>query len=243
MIATVVMVLASTSSSPFASFLLALGGLVMWPHRRWLGVARWAALGAYLSAGVLMTRPAYYLMEKADFTGSSTGWYRARLIESSIEHLSEWWAFGTDNTGHWMANPIDSRHADITNYYLYIGTIGGLLAVILMVAVLWRAFTYVGAAIRDESVPLQHRFMIWCLGVGLFAHAATSLAVTYFDQSMTFFWLNLGFISAMFSAVTRGAAERPAVAAAQVDVSKKTIPANRARPAMVPFGRHRSRAR
>ena len=45
----------------------------------------------------------------------------------------------------------------------------------------------------------SHRFMIWCLGAGLFAHACTSLSVAYFDQSMMFFWLNVAVISSMHS--------------------------------------------
>jgi hypothetical protein len=201
--ASVTMVWASTSSGPLMSLLLGLAALLLWGRRNWLPVLRWAVVGAYLSAQVLMTRPAYYLISKFDLTGSSTGWYRSRLIESAIEHLSEWWLFGTDYTRHWMPVPLNSRHSDITNYYIEIGVIGGLLAMILLIAILWRAFVYVGAALRSKSAALSERqFMIWCLGAGLFAHATTSLSVAYFDQSMMFFWLNVGVISSLFALVT-----------------------------------------
>lgn len=215
MAACVAIVFASNSSGPLMSLLMGVFALLMWRCRSWLWVFRWAVIGAYLSAEILMTRPAYYLISKIDLTGSSTGWHRSRLIEVAFEHLSEWWAFGTDYTYHWMPYPLDDRHSDITNYYLFIGIIGGLPAMLLLIAIMWRAFVWVGDSIRNAPAALQeHRFMIWCLGAGLFAHAGTSLSVAYFDQSMMFFWLNIGVISSAYSIVAMAAAEKPASGAA-----------------------------
>jgi len=200
--ASVTMILASTSSTPLMSLFLGVGATVMWRFRGWIRLVRWAVIGAYLFAEALMTRPAYFLMSKVDFTGSSTGWYRSKLIQSSIQHLSEWWAFGTDDTGSWMYPNIDAKHSDITNYYIFIGVVGGLLAMILLIAIMWRAFAWIGESLRDTSnLPDDERFMVWCLGAGLFAHAASSLSVVYFDQSVAFFWLNVGAISALYSLV------------------------------------------
>lgn len=207
MTASVAMVLASTSSGPLMSLLFGAGALLLWLRRPWLRAIRWGVVVLYVLAEIAMTRPAYYLISKIDLTGSSTSWYRSRLIESAFEHLPEWWAFGTDNTGHWMPNPIDSRHADITNYYIFFGTIGGLPAMLLLIAIFWRCFIQVGKGVSSPAITSQEqRFMIWCLGAGLFAHAATSISVAYFDQSMTFIWLNVGVISSMYSVVAMGAA-------------------------------------
>jgi hypothetical protein len=94
-------------------------------------------------------------------------------------------------------------HSDITNYYLSFGVIGGFLAMLLVIAMIWRAFVWVGRIVANGPVELrEHRFMIWCLGAALLAHAVTSLAVAYFDQSMTFFWLNIGAISSLYSVAT-----------------------------------------
>jgi len=229
--ASTTMVLASTSSTPLMALMLAIGGVAMWPLRRWLSLFRWGAISLYIAAGFLMTRPAYYLISKIDLTGSSTGWYRSRLIQSSLEHLGEWWAFGTDFTAHWMYPPLDERHSDITNYYIFMGTIGGLLATILLIAILWRAFVWVGNVVRDSSaVDFEYRFMMWCMGAGLFAHAGSSLAVAYFDQSVVFLWLNVGVISAMYSLlmvgadaqkVSRAAAQRPGGSGARQSLSRR----------------------
>jgi hypothetical protein len=149
-----------------------------------------------------MTRPAYYLISKFDLTGSSTGWHRSRLIERAFENFSDWWLFGTDYTFHWIGIAVDEagRHSDITNYYLWIGTIGGFPAMLLLIAIMWRAFAWVGSTVANSQVAFQeHRFVIWCLGAGLLAHAVTSLSVSYTDQSLMFFWLNIGAISSMYS--------------------------------------------
>ena len=202
--ACTVIVIASHSSGPLMSLFMGVFATLLWIRRSWLRYLRWAAIGAYVSAEVLMTRPAYYLISKIDLTGSSTGWHRAKLIESAFQHLSEWWVFGTDYTGHWMPTWLsgDSQQADITNYYLYMGVIAGLPAMLLLIAMMWRAFVWVGESVRNAPAALrEQRFIIWCLGAGLFAHAATSVSVAYFDQSMMFFWLNMGIISSMFSIV------------------------------------------
>ncbi len=62
-------------------------------------------------------------MARIDIIGGSQGYYRAQLIRSSLEHLSEWWATGTDYTRHWMSSGIyaNNRHTDITNHFLAMG--------------------------------------------------------------------------------------------------------------------------
>ena len=49
--------------------------------------------------------------------------------------------------------------------------------------------------------------MIFCFGAALFAHAATSISVAYFDQSMLFFWLTIAVISSIYSITQSDAAE------------------------------------
>lgn len=86
--------------------------------------------------------------------------------------------------------------------------------------------------------------MIWCLGAGLFAHAVTSLSVSYTDQSMMFFWLNIGVISSMYSVVAAAwVAEKDALGAAPLAARQALRPAARlhpqsARPQHTNAGRH-----
>lgn len=194
------MVLASGSSGPMMSCILAVGAVGMWRFRSRMHQFRWLAVLVYIVLEIVMSRPAYYIIEKGNLTGSSTGWHRAQLIESSIKHLGEWWLVGTDYTRHWMASgtTFNPDHVDITNYYLMFGVVAGLPALVLLVAILWKSFRRVGIGLASAgSRTSREVFFIWCFGAALFAHAATSLSVAYFDQSMLFFWATVAIIGSV----------------------------------------------
>jgi|688.fasta_scaffold113761_2 hypothetical protein len=198
------MVLASASSGPVMSLAASLFALGCWKLRRHMRLVTGSAIAAYLVLMMVMNRPPYYLIAEIDISGGSTGWHRAFLIEQTFKYLHEWWLFGTDVTRHWMpyqgiAN--SENHTDVTNYYIAFGIMGGLPAMLLLVLALVVSLRRVielqaerDAASKDEA------FMIWSFGAGMFAHAATSISVSYFDQSMLFFWLNLAVISSVCAA-------------------------------------------
>lgn len=194
------MVMASGSSGPMMSCIVGIVALAMWRYRGSMSKIRWAAVGIYLLMELVMSRPAYYIIEKGDLTGKSTGWHRAALIEASITNFSDWWRFGTDYTRHWMASgtTFNPNHVDVTNYYLMFGVVAGLPAVLLLIAILWKSFRRVGEAIGDSDEPSDSEmFFAWCLGASLFAHAVTSISVAYFDQSMLFFWATIAIIGSI----------------------------------------------
>lgn len=207
LVSGVLMTLASASSGPVMSAMAGIGAVVMWKFRNLTKLARFSAVVAYFGLAIVTGEPGYYVMKRIDISGGSTGYHRARLIESAIDHLDEWWLFGTDFTRHWMATGVSfsPNHADITNYYLVFGVTGGLVAMLLVIAILIIAFRWVGIVYRDrfDDAPTDS-FMIWCLGAGLFAHATTSVSVSYFDQSLVFFWMNVAIISSMYSGYLSG---------------------------------------
>jgi hypothetical protein len=160
-----------------------------------------------------MKAPAYYLLARIDITGSSTSWHRAELINAALQHFSEWALIGTDYTRHWMAYgvPWSANHIDITNYYITMGVYGGLALMLLFIAVIWKAFSYVGQHTpheipvtqgkhlphgKNSSAGASPNFLMWVLGSSLFAHAATLMSVSYFDQSVLFLYLTLAAIGA-----------------------------------------------
>jgi hypothetical protein len=94
----------------------------------------------------------------------------------------------------------DPQHTDITNYYISFGVSSGLVAMVLVIMMLLVAFKWVGKTILTWGNEDSERcFMIWCFGATLFAHAATSISVAYFDQSVLYFWLSLAVISSIYS--------------------------------------------
>jgi hypothetical protein len=201
--ACIVMIVTAASSGPILSATAAIGALFMWSYRRFTRLVRWLAVVGYITLDMVMQAPAYFLIGRIDLTGGSTGWHRARLIESSIQYLNEWWLAGTDYTRHWMSTGVSwsPNHTDITNHYLEMGVIGGLPLMLLFIAVLAKGFSFVGQTLRQSAdLPPKSLFMVWALGASLFAHAATFISVSYFDQSFLFIYLALAIISSARSA-------------------------------------------
>lgn len=200
-LACLLMVVASASSGPFLSAVLAIAALGMW---RWRSLVRpliWWFFGVYLLLEAVMNAPAYFLLARLGVMGGSTSWHRAELIDAAIRHFPEWWLGGTDYTRHWMAYGVgwSPNHIDITNYYIMMGVYGGIGLVLLFIAVLLRAFSMVGRNLRqagDAHDETAAPFLVWALGVALFAHAATFMSVSYFDQSVLFLYLVLAAICA-----------------------------------------------
>ena len=188
------MIYASNSSGPIMSVAAGFFALVLWRWQHLTRQMRIAAVLGYILLDLIMVDPAYYILARIDLTGSSTGWHRAALIESSIKHLSEWWLAGTDYTRHWMPTGVSwsVEHTDITNYYIKMGVLGGLPLMFLLFLAIARAFQRIGQALRfREHLLPKENFIIWCLGASLFAHATTCVSVSYFDQSFLFLYTGL----------------------------------------------------
>ncbi|EGW20748.1 hypothetical protein Mettu_3897 [Methylobacter tundripaludum SV96] len=193
-------IFASTSSGPIMMLLFILFGLALWKVRDHLRSIRWLALTAIVALDAVMKDPVYFLMARIDISGGSTGYHRAQLIRSSIEHLDEWWLAGTDYTRHWMATGIfaNANHTDITNHLLGIGVMGGLPSMFLFIMVLVAGFGKVGKTLREnESASMEQRLLIWTLGAILFGHVWNFWSISLFDQSVVFFYLILAGISAV----------------------------------------------
>jgi hypothetical protein len=194
------MVVASASSGPAMSAIFAVVALALWPIRHKIYLLRRSFVALYLMLALVMTSPVYYLIARIDLAGGSTGWHRARLIESAIEHLDEWWLAGTDYTRHWMPTGVSwsAEHTDITNHYIQLGVVGGLPLMIIFILILRLAFRYVGTTLKNQNPELgEGHFVAWALGSSLFAHATTSISVSYFDQSFAFLYLTIACIASL----------------------------------------------
>jgi hypothetical protein len=230
-LASSAMVVASGSSGPIMSAIFATFALLLWPLRHYVRGLRWTAVVVYLVLMVVMTSPPYYLMGRIDIAGGSTGWYRARLIESSIEHLGEWWLAGTDYTRHWMPTgvPWSPNHTDIANHYLGMGVQGGLPLLLLFVLLLATGFSIVGRSVRlSQKIQSQNSFFIWALGASLFAHSVTAISVAYNDQSFLFLYFTLAAIAGI------GASELATVPQRRGRVTVKRVTLRLYRPPAVP---------
>ena len=66
----------------------------------------------------------------------------------------------------------------------------------IFIGVLVAAFRAVGKSLsKNESAPVELRFLSWTLGAILFGHVANFFSISYFDQSIIFLYLVLASIS------------------------------------------------
>ena len=198
--AALAIVFASGSTGPILATLSVVVALALWPWRYNLRLIRWMLVGLICLVAVVMNDPVYFLMAKIDITGGSTGYFRAQLIRSAIDHLNEWWLIGTDYTRHWMPSGITGNpdHTDMTNFYLQMGVWGGLPLMFLFIGVLHYAFREVGLHLRtcgNCSEGVQQ--LAWTLGAILVAHATTFFSISYFDQSVVILSMVLGCVGAL----------------------------------------------
>ena len=186
---------------PIMSALAGCGGLFLWRYRHNMRSVRWAALGICPSPlELVMNRPAYLIMASVNLTGSGPGWHRARLIQSALQKLGEWWLIGTDYTRHWMPTGVtwSPNHTDLTNHYIALGVLGGLPLMLLFIVILAKAFWSIGGTIHAD-IPDRSKFPAWAVGSALFAHVVTCLSISYFDQSILFLYFTLALASARFT--------------------------------------------
>lgn len=197
----IIMTFTSGSSGPIMSIVFSIIALLIWKKRSILPVLLKLFPFVYIFLELSMTKPAYYIIAKINLTGSSTGYHRAALIQSSFVHLNEWWLLGTEYTRHWMPTGVSwsPNHTDITNHFIAQGVSGGLLQMSLYILFFITAFRYVGKLSRSNHFENHEKFMLWAMGSSLFAHAASQISVSYFDQSILFVYLTLGIISSLYT--------------------------------------------
>jgi hypothetical protein len=204
---------ASASSGPILAFMTGAGAVYLW---RWRDKLRYIQIGTaavLVTLHLVMKVPIWYLMARIDLAGGSTGWHRAKLIDSAIAHLNEWWLFGTDYTRHWMPSGVSwSRdHADITNYYLHLGVIGGLPLMLALVAILVMAFRLLGRRMQQmRAAGDPHEFILWCTGAALLSHSISFFSISYFDQMYALFYLTVAAVPALSRSRVRVVADKPA---------------------------------
>ena len=146
-------------------------------------------------AQLFRERPIWYLIALVDFVGGSTGWHRSYLIDTAIDHISEWWLFGTDYTRHWMPYGLPSipEHCDLTNYYIHLGVIGGLPLLICLCFIIYRTFRALNI-LFNRGIDI---FPVWCYTSLFITHSVAFLTISYFDQTFVLFYAPLGMISAI----------------------------------------------
>jgi len=204
--ACVAMALTSMSSTPVLALGAGLFALFLWPARRYLVWMRWGAVAALIVLHLVMKAPVWALIGRIDLTGSSSSYHRYQLVDQAIRRVGEWWVFGTRDTSSWGWDMWDT-----INSYVAAGTDGGLLTLILFVAIFAVAFHQLGAARRVWRSDFENTRRMWALSAMLFAHTVAFFGIGYFDQSSVPWYTGLALIGTAVS--LKSPARQPAVQA------------------------------
>jgi hypothetical protein len=200
--ACLAIVYCATSSGPVATLAFAIAVLLI---RRWRNYVGWfltVGLALLLTLHLMMNDPVWYLLARLDVTGGSVGFHRAELITQALEHLQEWWLWGTDRTRHWIPYgvPWSANHADITNYYIKMGVLGGLPLLLMFLGLVVAAFRLLGKSLRAQRrAQRSNEFMLWCVNSSLASYCVAFLGVAPYDQSLVVLFTIMGSISGLGS--------------------------------------------
>ncbi len=189
LIASTIMTVTANCSTPVLAYAAGVFGICIWRLRDKLGLFRWGAVIVTALLALVMKAPVWYLIARVDLVGGSSGYHRAMLIDQFIRHFSDWWLFGTNLNGTWGWDMWDTA-----NQFVSEGETGGLLTLILFVAMLVLCFRRLGNTRRAQEDHEQEWF-VWLLGVTLFAHIVGFFGIVYFDQTRIVWFLMLAAIA------------------------------------------------
>jgi hypothetical protein len=193
--ATAVITVTCASSGPVLSYLAGIGALCLWPLRHSMRKIRWAVVVALIALQAVMKAPVWYLLARIDVFSGSTGYHRAFLIDRAFVNFWGWWLVGTKSTWDWASK--DDHLFDVTNQYILNGANGGLITMILFIAIIVLCFKAIGRTVRTDDTHNSTREarLLWAFGAALFTHAITFISVSYFDQNFVNWYMLLAFVS------------------------------------------------
>jgi hypothetical protein len=209
-VSSTVITFTAGSSGPLIAWIAGILGLGMWSLRKNMRVVRWGLLLTLIALHLVMKAPVWFLMARVGIFSGSTGYHRAYLIDRAVANVSDWWLIGTKSTASWGDE--DQGLFDVTNQYLKEAADGGLLTLLLFILIIARCFQGIGRSVRAmvEVEPRHNQLCVWAMGAALFAHVASYMSVSYFDQNVVNWFMLLAMISATTDQFTRAQFRRHA---------------------------------
>jgi len=189
-ISALVMVVASSSSTPIMAAMAGILGVCLWPLREWMRVLRWSIVIVLTSLHIVMKAPVWALMARVDVVNGSSGYHRYELVNQFILHFSDWWLVGEKYTSSWGY----FMH-DVSNQYVAQGTEGGLITFALFLWVIVRCFKVLGRARKSPLTNSEAKKRLWSLGSALVACLAAFFGTTFFDQTTVAWYALLAMIA------------------------------------------------
>jgi hypothetical protein len=215
-----VIILACSSSTPIIGIAVGCFGIGMFLIRRQIRLVFYGVVATLCGLHLVMKAPVWHLLARTDVIGGSTGHYRFMLVDASIRFFHEWYLAGLASNEHW-GRSYGHYLTDITNQYVLEGLRGGILTLMLFVAVIAHAFCGIGRVIRSNP-PLSDQWLAWSPGAALFVHCVCFLAVSYFGQIVMLYYFHLAMVASL-PGVIPGLAANRALKLAPVAMSSRAV--------------------
>ncbi len=183
-------VYASASSGPVLSLIFGIVFLWFFRYRR-----KSKQICLYLIAGLfclqfIMNSPIWFIIGRVNIVGGSTGWHRAVLIDQTIRHFSEWAILGLISCEHWGV-----WAGDVTNQYILEGLWGGIVGMVLFIAILFQAVKSLGVMSIKTSL-LRYQWFLWGFCCSILVDCVSFMSVSLFGQ-MTLYFIFFLVVAAM----------------------------------------------
>src|SRR5882672_8719962 len=99
--ASMLMILASNSSTPITGLGAGMLALSLWPFRDYMSFFRRGVVITLVMLHMVMKAPVWHLISRIDLSGGSSSYHRYALINETIIHFWEWWLVGTRSNADW----------------------------------------------------------------------------------------------------------------------------------------------
>jgi hypothetical protein len=202
--ASLVIVLLSSSSTPVLGVGFGIIGAAVYFLRSYMKWIRFFIVVTLIGLDLVMQAPVWHLLSRINIVGGSTGYHRYFLIDQTVRHFREWWLLGTRSTAHW-----GHQMFDVTNQYIAVAFNGGLIALLLYLIMIVAAYKNIGRVLRTDSSSKP--YISWALGVTLFVHTMSFIAVSYFGQVVFLWYLTLASAASLSPRIQRVRSYFPAL--------------------------------
>ncbi|MGE5057537.1 MAG: hypothetical protein ACM3WP_25525 [Acidobacteriota bacterium] len=194
------MVFASYASTSWGAYGAGLLGLAFWPLRKRMRLVRWGIVAMLIGLHLVMHGPVWSLIEKIDVTGGSSSYHRYMLVDNCIRHFSDWWLIGYKNYGSWGFDMWD-----LCNQFVANALTGGLLTLVLYLAIFKQSFRALGVARRRVEGNRRKEWLFWCLGSTLFANVVAHFGINYMAHLSMYLFVLLVCISTAANEIIQNA--------------------------------------
>ncbi|PKN89241.1 MAG: hypothetical protein CVU51_01325 [Deltaproteobacteria bacterium HGW-Deltaproteobacteria-1] len=200
LIASIAIVVFSSSSGPFISLVASVIGLFMWPFRKHMRIVRWGLLSSLIGLHIVMKAPVWALIQRVGVFAGSNTYHRYLLVDEFIKTFSDWWLIGVKVV---ISEGDDIQLWDTSNNYVLLGKDGGLASLLLFLIIVALCFRHIGRMLSLASGNVDHQKMFWIMGVGMFSYLISFFGVSLWDQTIVIWYLVIAMITGLQYKSTR----------------------------------------